>query len=242
MNGILSFGYPSLDIRRSSTDLYIEAEYDSSSDVNIQANNNIYLEADDVLELTAYDLVDIYSDDDMYLQAYDELQLFSNTDTIELTSDAQGVGGNCVLSSLGDWECTGDKRAYFSIDTGEGIKKYHVTAVEGTKSWFIDEGTDRLEKGEKTIVLDKQFQLVISNQTNVRAFVTPKGKCNLYVTDETWNSFKVVGWDGPEKEDCEFNWRVDAVRMGFEEIDMDNDQRATNIDELLKERYNLLFD
>lgn len=124
----------------------------------------------------------------------------------------QGTGNNNALAAVGRFTVfTGPKQAAVPLASGQYVGLY---AMENPENWFEDIGGARLANGVANIELDPIFAQTVNTKIAYRVFLTPNGRCSLYVVEKNPGSFKVGALDGAD--DCEFDYRIIAKRNGFE--------------------------
>jgi len=166
---------------------------DEESDTTIRSRDNIYLHLndDDTGSVGAIDIVN----------AADEICLV-------LTDD-----GNIYK------RCGGTSSAV--IETSDNVPR-RLYVMESPEVWLEDFGFGKLAGGAATVNIDALFLSTI-NTTDVayHVFVTPLGDCNgLYVTNKTATSFEVRELGGGTSE-VEFEYRIIAKRLGWEDARME---------------------
>jgi hypothetical protein len=94
-------------------------------------------------------------------------------------------------------------------------------AVESPNVWFEDFGQGQLANGQATVTMEPLFLSTINTEVPYHVFVTPLGDCNgLYVTNKTTTSFEVREL-GSGTSDVAFDYRIVALRTGYETVRME---------------------
>ncbi len=103
-------------------------------------------------------------------------------------------------------------------DVGEAQGKVLSAAIESPEVWFEDFGTGQLVNGQATVTIEPIFLETINTDQPYHVFVTPLGDCSgLYVTNKTATSFDVRELGGGTSN-VEFDYRIAAKRLGFEDL------------------------
>ena len=135
---------------------------------------------------------------------------------VVLYATGSGFGGLCTIDTLGDLLCNGSKSAVVPVDNG--TRKVALYAVEAPQNWFEDVGTGMLYGGSAVITLEPTFAQTVNTGADYHVFLTPNGECKgLYVTQKTEESF-VVRELGGGTSNIAFDYRIMAVRKGYENI------------------------
>lgn len=118
--------------------------------------------------------------------------------------------------TAGTWNCTGAKVSIATVN-GEERAMY---AVESPEVISEDFGSGKLVDGQATVTIDALFAATV-NLSEYQIFVTPLGDCNgLYVSNKTATSFEVHELGGGDA-DIEFDYRIVAKRLGYEDVRME---------------------
>lgn len=162
----------------------------------------------------------IYSDlnqsgSDLFLHSNDEIWLYlddDNNDTSEFRVYSGDGANHCSITEAGNLNCTGTKSAV--VDTGQ--EKRQLYAVESPGVWFEDFGSAALQNGSVFVTIDPLFAKSINLNVEYHLYLTPLGDCNgLYVADKSPTGFEVRELGGGTSN-VEFDYRVVAKRVGFE--------------------------
>ncbi len=90
-------------------------------------------------------------------------------------------------------------------------------AVESPQNWFEDFGQATLDSGEAVVPVDPIFAQTVNLNDSYHVFLTPRGDCGLYVSQQTPTSFKVKAL-GDSECDISFDYRIVAPRLGYEDL------------------------
>ncbi len=100
-----------------------------------------------------------------------------------------------------------------------GVRKLY--AIESPNVWLEDFGQAQLESGQATVAIESMFLTTINTGVPYHVFLTPLGDCNgLYVTNKTTDSFEVRELGGGTSN-VAFDYRIVAIRKGYEEVRME---------------------
>jgi hypothetical protein len=119
--------------------------------------------------------------------------------------------GNLVVG--GNLSVTGTKAALVST-TAYGPRELY--AVESPQNWFEDFGSAKMMGGEKVVEIEPIFRSTVDTDRGYHVFLTPNGRCSLYVAEKWRSSFQVKSLAGAA--DCSFDYRIVASRKGFEKV------------------------
>jgi hypothetical protein len=118
------------------------------------------------------------------------------------------------VSITGNLTVNGSKAAV--VDTKDyGTRTLY--AVESPQNWFEDFGNGQLENGEAVIAIDPVFAETVNLSVDYHVFLTPDGDCALYVDKKTPDSFTVRAIGG-QTCSIHFDYRIDAERLGYEDV------------------------
>ena len=135
-------------------------------------------------------------------------------------------GGTCGIGGAGNLTCTGQVKSL--VSTGGGKRTVEAYAMQSPENWMEDFGSGELTSGRAIITIDPSFAETISGSAGYHVFLTAKGESkNIYVTNETVNSFEVREAEGGDAS-IGFDYRIVAKRRGLE------DQRFTDVTESYK--------
>jgi hypothetical protein len=94
-------------------------------------------------------------------------------------------------------------------------------AVESPNVWLEDFGQGQLASGKATVTMEPLFLSTINTEVPYHVFVTPLGDCNgLYVTNKTATFFEVRELGGGTSG-VAFDYRIVALRKGYENVRME---------------------
>jgi hypothetical protein len=119
--------------------------------------------------------------------------------------------GNLIVG--GSLAVTGQKAAL--VQTGSYGQR-EVYAVESPGEWFEDFGSARLVGSNAVVKVDPVFGETVSTDREYHVFLTPNGRCALYVADKKPTFFKVKRLTG--SHGCAFDYRIVAKRRGYENV------------------------
>ncbi len=125
-----------------------------------------------------------------------------------------GVYSEGAMYVAGDFTATGTKSAI--VDTQDyGWRTLY--AVESPQNWFEDFGQATLSAGEAVVSIDPVFAQTVNLDEPYHVFLTPRGQCNLYLSETTSTSFTVGTVDGSSCE-IPFDYRIVAPRRDYEDL------------------------
>ena len=132
--------------------------------------------------------------------------------------------GNIYIS--GSFVATGTKSAAVYTDQGPRL----MYAEESTQNYFSDQGTAQLKNGAAVIQIDALFAQTVNLSGVYQVFVTPRSatSAGLAVINQGPTSFEVrelnkgVG-------NYSFDWRITALRKGYENTRMDQAPAAVQL-------------
>jgi hypothetical protein len=119
--------------------------------------------------------------------------------------------GNFIVG--GNLDVIGQKAA---LVTTASYGKREIYAVESPGEWFEDFGSGRLSGGQDVVKLDPVFGETVNTDRQYHVFLTPDGRCTLYITDKKTHSFAVRRMGGSRH--CAFDYRIVARRRGYENV------------------------
>jgi len=160
---------------------------------------------------------------DLILKSNDDVHVYleqTNTGTSSGFLYVRNNAGSAVWSvgENGDTWSAGTKSAL--VDTEESGERM-LYAMESPEVWFEDFGAAQLVNGQATVTIEPLFLQTINTGVPYHVFVTPLGDCNgLYVTNKTATSFEVRELGGGAAN-IEFDYRIVAKRLGFEDLRLD---------------------
>jgi hypothetical protein len=147
----------------------------------------------------------------------------------QLALVAGGGGGFCTINTNGHLFCPAGTSTIASVNTGQ--RQVALYAVESPQNWFEDFGSGQLANGTATVTLDSTFAETVNAASDYHVFLTPAGDCHgLYVSHKTAAGFEVRELGGG-LSNVAFDYRVVALRRGFENVrmaDMTEQWKKTN--------------
>jgi hypothetical protein len=122
--------------------------------------------------------------------------------------------GNWALYGFGNIGATGTKSSVVHVDNG--ARQVALYAVEAPGVWFEDYGSGHLVSGVATVKIEPTYAQTVNTGVEYHVFLTPDGECEgLYVTARTSTSFEVRELH-QGKSNVGFDYRIIAVRRGYE--------------------------
>jgi hypothetical protein len=138
-----------------------------------------------------------------------------DTDLYRSSQGTLKTDGNLLVT--GNLAVTGEKSAVVqTVSYGQRA----LYAEESPESWFEDFGDGKLSGGRKTVRLEPIFLQTVNSSLNYHVFLTPEGKCALYVSKKTTTFFEVKRLSGVRT--CDFDYRIVARRKGYESLRLQN--------------------
>lgn len=133
---------------------------------------------------------------------------------------AGGPTEACTIDTAGALFCPGGTSVVASIDAGQ--RQVALYAVQSPQHWFEDFGSGQLTSGAATVTLDVTFAETVNASADYHVFLTPVGDCRgLYVNKKSANGFEVHELGGG-KSNVAFDYRIVAVRRGFEGVRLED--------------------
>lgn len=141
-----------------------------------------------------------------------------NAGDVVVQTFGESIGGSCVIDTLGNLFCSGSKSAVVPVENNS--KKVAMYAIESPQNWFEDFGSGQLTNGSASINLEAIFGETVDTNVKYHVYLTPNGDCKgLYVTAKTPTSFEVHEL-GQGTSNIAFDYRIVAMRKGYEQIRM----------------------
>jgi hypothetical protein len=121
----------------------------------------------------------------------------------------------------GDLHVEGQKNFVQSVDTPDGPKQVHYTAIEAGKALTEVSDVAELSDGRAEIDLPEHFGMVTSEEEDLTVQVTPyaKEEANPQVVHRSTDRIVVEDF-AEETYDYTFAYTVKGVREGFEDVDV----------------------
>ena len=143
---------------------------------------------------------------------------------------AGGTVDKCTIDTTGRLFCPGGTSAVAPV----GARQIALYAVQSPQSWFEDFGSAQLSNGSATVTLDETFAQTVSASADYHVFLTPAGDCRgLYVSHKTATGFEVRELGGGQAN-VRFDYRIVALRRGFESVRMEDvTERWKNVGSLM---------
>ena len=140
---------------------------------------------------------------------------FARHDPPNITSDETDLASNCETTT-GVW--TNRTKNFLQNDPRDPERAIVYTCLEGDEVGTYTRGSARLQAGAARVRLDPTFAHVTNPDVGLTVQVTPRGTfANLYVTSVTTDELVVAG-DDPNGRGVEFDYRVNGLRIGFEDV------------------------
>jgi hypothetical protein len=177
------------------------------------------------LSFRSNDDVDVYLEQTNPGGTVGHFRIYDNAGTVVFQVDEDGdvwAAGDADLDQ-------GTKSAI--VQTQEyGRRKLYC--VESPGVWFEDFGTAQLVNGQATVTIEPIFLETINTDEPYHVFVTPLGDCSgLYVTKKTATSFEVRELGGGTSN-VEFDYRIAAKRLGFEDLRLEQPEPPVEEEEM----------
>jgi len=138
----------------------------------------------------------------------------------QLALVAGGLTAACTIDTNGHENCPGNFSTTASVSSGR--RQVALYSVQSPQNWFEDFGSGQLTGGTASVALDSTFAQTVSASSDYHVFLTPEGDCRgLYVSKKTPAGFEVRELGGG-RSDVAFDYRIVAMRRGFEGIRMED--------------------
>lgn len=167
-----------------------------------------------------------YPGSDIMLHSNDEVWVYLNDD------DDVDVGNFIIYDSAstnvfsvnesGNMTAAGTKSAVVETETHG---KRLLYAMESPQNWFEDFGGGQLQDGQAIVAFEPVYAQTVNLAEPYRVFLTPLGDCQLYVAEKTPTSFTVRAMGG-QTCDIAFDYRVVALRRGYEQIRLEAPEKV----------------
>ena len=136
-----------------------------------------------------------------------------DTDLYRSSAATLSTDGSLLVG--GNLEVVGEKAALVKTESYGDRELY---AVESPNQWFEDFGSARLNDGAAQVAIEPVFAQTVNTHHAYHVFLSPGGRCSLYVARKTAGYFEVKSMRGAG--DCAFDYRVIAKRRGYENVRM----------------------
>jgi hypothetical protein len=137
----------------------------------------------------------------------------------------ENSSGNWALFGFGNIGATGTKSSVVAVDNG--ARQVALYAVEAPGVWFEDYGSGHLVSGVATVKIDPAYAQTVNTRVEYHVYVTPDGECEgLYVTARTASGFEVRELH-QGKSNVAFDYRIIALRRGYETKRLEDVTHAT---------------
>jgi hypothetical protein len=130
------------------------------------------------------------------------------------------------IDCAGDFAAAGSKSAMVPLKNKQMVKVY---SQESPQVWFEDFGSGQLVGGVATVKLESKYAQLVNTKMEYHVFLTPNGDCKgLYVASKGQNSFEVRELGGGQSS-VGFDYRISALRTGYEKIRLEPAKLPTMI-------------
>jgi hypothetical protein len=138
----------------------------------------------------------------------------------QLALVAGGLTAACTIDTNGHENCPGNFSTTASVNSGK--RQVALYSVESPQNWFEDFGSGQLAGGTASVTLEGTFAQTVNASSEYHVFLTPEGDCRgLYVSKKTPAGFEVRELGGG-RSNVAFDYRIVAMRRGFEGIRMED--------------------
>ena len=122
------------------------------------------------------------------------------------------------VDEYGNTTAAGSKSAVVQTKSYGPVRMY---ALESTRVMFEDFGSGRLADGSTAVPIDPKFAETVNLQNGYHVYLTPvDGWAPLYVAKKSEAGFEVRDASG-RGSDIHFDYRIVAVRIGYEGVRME---------------------
>jgi hypothetical protein len=135
----------------------------------------------------------------------------ADTNLYRSTTSTLQTDGNLIVG--GNLSVMGQKAA---LVTTASYGNREVYAIESPEEWFEDFGNAKLIRAQIIVRLDPVFKETVNTGRDYHVFLTPNGRCTLYVANKAPSFFRVKLLRGSPV--CRFDYRVVAKRRGYEDM------------------------
>lgn len=143
---------------------------------------------------------------------------------IEIASFNSSAGEVFQVDCAGDTYAAGSKSAVVPLKNGKMVAVY---SQESPQVWFEDFGSAQLVGGVATVQLESKYAQLVNTKLPYHVFLTPNGDCHgLYVVQKDRNSFEVRELGGGQSS-VGFDYRISALRNGYEKLRLEPAKLAT---------------
>jgi hypothetical protein len=138
----------------------------------------------------------------------------------QLALVAGGLTAACTIDTKGHENCPGNFSTTASVNSGK--RQVALYSVQSPQNWFEDFGSGQLAGGTASVTLEGTFAQTVNASSEYHVFLTPEGDCRgLYVSKKTPAGFEVRELGGG-RSTVAFDYRIVAIRRGFEGIRMED--------------------
>lgn len=143
---------------------------------------------------------------------------------IEIASFNSSSAEVFQVDCAGDTFAAGSKSAVVPLKNGKMVAVY---SQESPQVWFEDFGSSNLVGGVATVQLESKYAQLVNTKLPYHVFLTPNGDCHgLYVVQKDQNSFEVRELGGGQSS-IGFDYRISALRNGYEKLRLEPAKLAT---------------
>jgi hypothetical protein len=129
---------------------------------------------------------------------------------------SNAAGYSCWGDWQANWNCSGSSSSVVDVDNG--ARKIALYSVQAPQNWFEDLGSGQLSHGSTVVHLEPVFAQTVNSGLEYHVFLTPNGDCKgLYASRKSPTSFEVHELGGGTSN-VEFDYRVVALRKGYENV------------------------
>ncbi len=137
--------------------------------------------------------------------------------TLTLYDKGGLAGAGIKFDSSGDSEVWGDSKTFVTPHPADESKRIVYTSLEGPEAAAYMRGTGELVDGYAYVVLPEHFELIVTPD-DMTASVTPTSTLSLgLAVTELAPGYMVVEELGGGRGSYEFHYRIEAVRVGYED-------------------------
>jgi len=138
----------------------------------------------------------------------------------QLALVAGGLSAACTIDTNGHENCPGNFSTTAAVNSGK--RQVALYSVQSPQNWFEDFGSGQLARGTASVTLEGTFAQTVNAASEYHVFLTAEGDCRgLYVSKKTPAGFEVRELGGG-RSTVAFDYRIVAIRRGFEGIRMED--------------------
>jgi len=121
-----------------------------------------------------------------------------------------------VVPNSGLW--TNGTKNFVQNHPDDPTRSIAYACVEGDEVGTYTRGTARLRKGQAQVALGETFQWVTNPDIGLTAQLTSRGAPSKLYVDSLTTGEMVVKSDDPNAQDVEFDYQVNGLRIGFDDV------------------------